>query len=349
MAENWNLQGFKKADFDAFVAKAQKDALDKFNASRVLDQETGQPMGDESGNFMVNLPGQPGQESGYGFAKPPTLDSQGLQRSYLKSLGYVDVGQFGAPQQVHAGSTADYIRNAMFTGFGEGEFSETPFGGLAYKPKSGNTEITNPEFNNYWMTAAGSNQPNVFKGFVTEGAFPFIASAMSLSSLLTGIPSLLSSVRGMDVLSDGVDLLPDAVSYAGEFGTGYGGVGADLLTEGAVTGAGTETGTGPGTSTVTQSAGGESVLGKLKTIANIVSPLASLISAGASLFGSRNMGSAGTPPTTLPPITMPTAGGPVSFQAQQGSLASNLQRRGRASTILTGAEDRQLERLGSAG
>jgi hypothetical protein len=98
-----------------------------------------------------------------------------------------------------------------------------------------------------------------------------------------------------------------------------------------------------GTAGAAGTAAGSGVLGTLKTIAKIASPMASLMQAASGMSAVKKMG-AGAPAIPTP-ITMPIAGGPDMFQAQQNSLAAQLQRRGRQSTILT-SPDGTSDKLG---
>jgi len=84
------------------------------------------------------------------------------------------------------------------------------------------------------------------------------------------------------------------------------------------------------------------ILNTLKTAATVLSPVASLVSAASGISASKRMGTTGAPGVPAP-VAMPILGGPSGFNAEQSSLAAQLRRRGRASTILTG----QDERLGS--
>lgn len=81
-------------------------------------------------------------------------------------------------------------------------------------------------------------------------------------------------------------------------------------------------------------------LGGLKDIATILTPLTSLLASGLAYDA------AGDTPTDTPPVLTPTAmpifGGPNTILAQRNSVSEQLQRRGRASTIMTSPRSEHL-------
>ena len=90
-----------------------------------------------------------------------------------------------------------------------------------------------------------------------------------------------------------------------------------------------------GLGTVGGAAGGASLISNLKTVSSVLSPIASIASAASGVSASKRMSSITNLPQVAPPITMPSPNNIQAMRAMQGSFASQLQRRGRASTILT--------------
>ena len=90
-----------------------------------------------------------------------------------------------------------------------------------------------------------------------------------------------------------------------------------------------------GLGTVGGAAGGASLISNLKTVSSVLSPIASIVGAASGVSASKRMSSITNLPQVAPPITMPLPNSIQSMRAMQGSFASQLQRRGRASTILT--------------
>lgn len=85
-------------------------------------------------------------------------------------------------------------------------------------------------------------------------------------------------------------------------------------------------------------------LGTLKSIATVLSPIASLVQAAGGIASAKRAGNVAAAPVTLPTIAMPIANQSSDQQAFQNSMIAQQQRRGRASTILTQPAD--SDRLG---
>lgn len=83
---------------------------------------------------------------------------------------------------------------------------------------------------------------------------------------------------------------------------------------------------------------GAGLLNTLKTASTILGPVGSILGAASGVTNARAMSRLNGPSVT-PTNTMPS---PISFQAQQTSFASQAQRRGRASTILTAPDGDKL-------
>lgn len=107
-----------------------------------------------------------------------------------------------------------------------------------------------------------------------------------------------------------------------------------------------------GTTTVAGGAtgGSKGVLDSLKTAATVLAPTMSLISAASGIRASQQMAATaksgqGTP-AVFPPATMPVFGNQQTMAVERASLAEQVRRRGRASTVLT-SDAPAAERLGA--
>lgn len=100
------------------------------------------------------------------------------------------------------------------------------------------------------------------------------------------------------------------------------------------------TATGAYTAGAAAGAAGAGILESLKSAATVLSPVASLVSAASGVSSANKMSRVA--PNVPGQLAMPIAGSPVATQAQQNSFVSQLQRRGRASTILTSPDGDKL-------
>lgn len=83
-----------------------------------------------------------------------------------------------------------------------------------------------------------------------------------------------------------------------------------------------------------------SALSTAKTIATVLSPIASLASASAGISAAKGQSAAmasllNNPPQVAPPVTMPTMGSADTLNSMRSNIQEQMVRRGRASTILT--------------
>lgn len=155
-----------------------------------------------------------------------------------------------------------------------------------------------------------------------------VAKLLPIAAIAIGAPELLAAAG----VGEGA---ATAASLAGE-GFGAGTI-ADLT-------AGTFAAGAAGTAAGVGLAGGTSFLSNLKTVSSVLSPISSIVSAGANISATKKMADISAAPQVAPPITMPSPSGIQSLKATQANFTSQLQRRGRASTILTSPDG---ERLGS--
>lgn len=107
--------------------------------------------------------------------------------------------------------------------------------------------------------------------------------------------------------------------------------GATSVFEGGILGSGAAAATG---------AAGSGILESLKSAATVLSPVASLVSAASGVSNANKMSKVA--PNIPGQLAMPIAGSPVATLSQQNSFVSQLQRRGRASTILTSPDGDKL-------
>lgn len=151
---------------------------------------------------------------------------------------------------------------------------------------------------------------------ITAGAIT--ESAIGLGSgLVAGAPAV--GAMGAGALGTGLSLTAAEAATA---------LGAGALAATAAGGA-TAAGTAP------------SFLDTMKSVATVLSPVSSIISAASGIGAARRMNSLAQPAVPAP-VTMPTAGGPNTLAAQNASFAEQLMRRGRAATILTQPSSEKL-------
>ena len=82
----------------------------------------------------------------------------------------------------------------------------------------------------------------------------------------------------------------------------------------------------------------------LKDVATVLTPVASIVQTASGIQASRRLGATGAAPAVEPVAGMPIAGAGTFGQTVRNSLIDQLNRRGRAATILTAPSG---EKLGS--
>lgn len=81
-----------------------------------------------------------------------------------------------------------------------------------------------------------------------------------------------------------------------------------------------------------------------KDVATVLTPVASIVQTASGIQASKRLGATGAPPAVEPVAGMPIAGAGTFGQTVRNSLIDQLNRRGRAATILTAPSG---EKLGS--
>ena len=215
---------------------------------------------------------------------------------------------------------------------GPGNYVDDPKLGKVWVPDNRDSQT----WNNDAMAASGKPQGNI----IAKGVGNFLDNGGLVKAIGTAIlaPGL------SDLTNFGQNLITPDVPFD---------VGQNLVNNPEVFGSAGAA--GAGTATAGAGVGGTSLLSAAKSAATLLSPLSSILSAGAANRSAEKMGGGssinGTPaPTVTPPISMPTAGPGGSLllsgsgaAAQRQSISDQYMRRGRASTFLTA----DSEKLGS--
>lgn len=159
-----------------------------------------------------------------------------------------------------------------------------------------------------------------------------------------------SVLEGAALTGGGVGALAGGAALSGGIGLGTAAaVGGTALEESALTGSGVGGLAGgaalPGGITVGQGAAtGAGFANTLKSVATVLSPAASIISAASGINSARAMGRLSGVPQVTAPVTMPIYSSGQTYQAMQDQAQVAAMRRGRAATILTAPAG---EKLGS--